>query len=133
MGTFSAGVRRWGSARLLVHGVLAVPAAVLLELDALAVVHLRLVGDVVPALALGALEGHGDPLVGGHGSHFLLVMLAFWATQPWRRVGRLDLRLDPGPAARSRSGDPTFCCVTGLGDKPAPKPSPNRPPNRRSS
>ena len=46
--------------------VLAVPAAVLLELDALAVVHLGLVGDVVATLALGALEGHSDPLVGGH-------------------------------------------------------------------
>src|SRR3546814_2980143 len=55
---------------LLVHGVHAVPAAVLLHLDALAVVHLVLGGDVVAALARRALEGDGDALLSGlgHGS-----------------------------------------------------------------
>src|SRR4029077_20074134 len=39
-------------ASLLVHRVAAVPAAVLLHLDPLAVVHLALHGDVVPPLAV---------------------------------------------------------------------------------
>ncbi len=43
--------------------VLALEAAVLLELDALAVVDLVLLGDVVASLALGALEGYIDALV----------------------------------------------------------------------
>jgi hypothetical protein len=55
-----------GSAGLLVERVTPVPLAVLLHLEALAVVHLGLVGDVVAPLALGALEGHVDPLVGSH-------------------------------------------------------------------
>ena len=48
------------SAGLLVDRVLAVPAAVLLELDALAVVDLVLRRDVVAALARLALEGDVD-------------------------------------------------------------------------
>src|SRR5690349_144074 len=53
--------------RLLVDRVRAVPPAVLLHLDALAVVHLVLGGDVVAALARRALEGDGDALLVGLG------------------------------------------------------------------
>jgi hypothetical protein len=56
-----------GSARLFVEGVLALPTAVLLEFDALAVVGLVLLGDVVTALAFGALKGDPDALVTGFG------------------------------------------------------------------
>ncbi len=48
------------------HGVLAIEPAVLVQLDAFAVIHLGLFGDVVTTLALGALERHFDALVGGH-------------------------------------------------------------------
>jgi len=51
------------SASLLVQGVLALVAAVLLHFQALAVVYLGLHRDVVAPLAVGALEGHFDPLV----------------------------------------------------------------------
>ena len=50
-------------ARFLVGGVLAVKRAVLLHFEALAVVDLGLHRDVVPSLALGALEGDLHPLV----------------------------------------------------------------------
>src|SRR5438105_1819240 len=71
----------------------AVPAAVLLHLDALAVIHLVLLGDVVAALAFRALEGDGDaPLVGFrcHGSSLsyfsLLVTLPARAVRPPSRI-----------------------------------------------
>src|SRR5262245_11173882 len=60
---------RAGLAGLLVEGVLAVPTAVLIHLDALAVVHLVLLGDVVAALAHRALEGDGDALLIGFACH----------------------------------------------------------------
>ena len=50
-------------ARFLVRGVLSVEGAVLLHLEALAVVDLGFHRDVVPSLALGALEGDLHPLV----------------------------------------------------------------------
>src|SRR5436190_1751142 len=68
------GYAPWGpdlrerSAGLAVQGVLAVEAAVLLHLDALAVVRLVLHGDVVPPLALLARQRHLDPLVARHRS-----------------------------------------------------------------
>lgn len=52
-------------AGLAVGGVEAAPPAVLLELDALAGVVPVLLGYVVPALALGALERHVDAAVAG--------------------------------------------------------------------
>jgi len=56
-----------GSAGLLVEGVLTLVGAVLLHLEALTVVDLRLHRDVVAPFALGAFEGHFDPLVAlGH-------------------------------------------------------------------
>src|SRR5262249_2736452 len=54
------------SAGLAVEGVLAVEAAVLLHLDALAVVRLVLHGDVVPPLALLACQRDCLPLVARH-------------------------------------------------------------------
>src|SRR5262245_39334521 len=60
---------RNGSAGLLVDRVLALPPAVLLHLDALAVIHLVLGGDVVAALARGALEGDVHPLLVGLACH----------------------------------------------------------------
>jgi hypothetical protein len=69
-----AGPRRL--ARLLVDGVTTVVPAVLLHLDALAVVELVLHRDVVAVLALGALEGDLHPLLGlGHVSAFHLMIL----------------------------------------------------------
>src|SRR5438105_13002339 len=53
-------------AGLLVEGVLAVPAAVLLHLDAVAVVRLVLERDVVAPLALFTGESHLHPLVARH-------------------------------------------------------------------
>src|SRR5215208_2126625 len=54
-------------ARLAVRGVLPAPLAVLAQPDAIRVVALGLVGLVVPALALLAREGDGDPDVSaGH-------------------------------------------------------------------
>ena len=58
--------RRPASAGLLVGHVAAAPAAVLLELDALAGVDLGLGRDVVAPLALLALQGDGHSLVGRH-------------------------------------------------------------------
>lgn len=51
------------SAGFLVHGVRAVPPAVLFQFNALAVIHLVLRGDVVPALAHLTFQGDGDALV----------------------------------------------------------------------
>src|SRR5690242_8548849 len=61
-GAWSAWARRraeiaTGLPRLPVRGVLPAPPAVLLELEAVGVVLLVLDGVVVPAFALGALEG----------------------------------------------------------------------------
>lgn len=57
----------WGrSACLLVVDVAPAPPAVLLEQDALAGVRLGLGCDVVPALALLALQGDMHSLVGCH-------------------------------------------------------------------
>ena len=50
-------------ARLLVQRVVTLVCAVLLQLEALAVVYLRLHRDVVASLALGALERDLHPLV----------------------------------------------------------------------
>src|SRR5262249_18741044 len=64
-------------AGLLVEGVALVPAAVLLHLDALAVVDLALHRDVVPPLAVLAGERHLDALVVlGHGipTYFSILM-----------------------------------------------------------
>jgi hypothetical protein len=49
-----------------VGGVFLIPAAILLELDALAVVDLRLGRYVVATLALLALQRHLGSLVGSH-------------------------------------------------------------------
>jgi hypothetical protein len=52
-----------------VRRVLATPAAVLAKLNPIRVVALRLLGLVVPPLALLACEGHGDSNVSAsHGS-----------------------------------------------------------------
>ncbi len=58
-----------GSARLAVQGVLAVPGAELLQLDAVRVVTAVLAGDVVPLLALRTRQGDLRTDVGrlGHG------------------------------------------------------------------
>ena len=62
-------VTRHGSARLLVRRVLSAPAAVFAKLNPIRVVALRLLGLVVPPLALLACEGHGDSNVSAcHGS-----------------------------------------------------------------
>jgi hypothetical protein len=62
-------ITRHGSARLLVRRVLAAPAAVLAKLNPVRVVALRLLGLVVPPLALFACERHGDTNVSAcHGS-----------------------------------------------------------------
>src|SRR6266542_4703721 len=53
-----------GLAGLAVDGVLAAPPAVLLELEAVAVVHLVLLGDVVPPLAVVAGERDRRSVVG---------------------------------------------------------------------
>ncbi len=52
------------SAGFLVGGVLAIPLAVFLHFDALAVVRLVLGGDVVPTLALLAFECDGNAFIG---------------------------------------------------------------------
>jgi hypothetical protein len=52
--------------------VLAAPAAVLAELDPTRIVPLRLLGLVVPPLAILASEGHGDSNVAGHRSSNLV-------------------------------------------------------------
>jgi hypothetical protein len=44
----------------------AAPAAVLLELDAVGIVPLRLLGLIIPPLALGAGEGDPDSYSSGH-------------------------------------------------------------------
>ena len=56
-------MRRVGSAGLLVEGVTALVAAVLVHLKTFAIVDLGLHRDVVAPLALGALEGDLHPLV----------------------------------------------------------------------
>jgi hypothetical protein len=62
-------ITRHGSAGLLVGRVLPAPAAVLAKLNPVRVVALRLLGLVVPPLALLACEGHGDSNVSAsHGS-----------------------------------------------------------------
>ena len=82
-----------GSARLFVNGVLTLVGAVLLHLQAFAVVDLALHGDVVAALALGALEGHFDPLVAlGHVS-----ALSDWCSRTDQRSAGPG---EPGPAER---------------------------------
>ena len=50
-----------GSARLAMRGVAPAPAAVLAQLKSLGIVALALIRLVVPALALLAREGYGDP------------------------------------------------------------------------
>src|SRR4026209_1125543 len=64
------------------HRVLAVPPAVLLHLDALAVVHPVLLGDVVAAPAEGALEGDRHPLLVGLGCHRWAPYLMILVTRP---------------------------------------------------
>src|SRR5687767_14912787 len=68
--------------RLLVHRVGPVPPAVLLHLDALAVVHLVLGGDVVAPLARGALERDGDALLVGLGHLGPVPYLMILVTRP---------------------------------------------------
>src|SRR5207237_6591076 len=73
----TAGTRRWPwcpktrprtGARTLpglaVDGVVATPPAVLLQLEPVAIVHLVLLGDVVPPLAVVASERDGGSVVG---------------------------------------------------------------------
>src|SRR5204863_3036648 len=72
------------SARLLVDRVALVPAAVLLHLDALAVVHLALDRDVVPPLALLASKRHLHTLLTlGHASQsFCYLMILTTRPEP---------------------------------------------------
>ena len=69
-------------AGLLVEGVAAVPAAVLLHLDALTVVDLALHRDVVPPLALLAGQRDLDPLVVLGHARLLTVYLSILMTRP---------------------------------------------------
>src|SRR5690606_37893491 len=79
-----------GSAGLLVHRVCTIPTAVLLELDALAVVELVLRRDVVAPLAGLALEGDLDALF----------VLRHWGSPRRTRTAR-----GPGSDGQTRTVD----------------------------
>ena len=86
-------------AGLLVVHVVSTPAAVLLELDALAGVHLGLRGDVVSALALLTLQGDLHSLVGRHlGLALALSTTPIGAvpTDPPKRASHMTLVLGIG-------------------------------------
>src|SRR5664279_1841038 len=89
---------------LLVQRVLAIPAAELLHLDPLAIVHLVLRRDVVPSFALLAGQGDLDALlVLCHGDSLLP------DGRPGRRsVPMIALCPEIGSGGRTRTGDPTI-------------------------
>src|SRR5690606_36379898 len=116
----------------LVNRVGAVPPAVLLHLDALAVVHLVLGGDVVAPLAGGALQRDCDALLRGlgHSCSSVFATSGFPWGEPEGGASSLPLRL----RADRESSVPMLCFGTGylmiLVTRPA---STVRPPSRMAN
>src|SRR5918911_667456 len=86
------------------RGVPTAPLAVLAQRDAIGVVALGLVGLVVPALALLAREGDGDPDVSaGHGTDVLRESVGLAKEDPAPARGRRPRIARPGPLTVGRS------------------------------